>query len=168
MIDGEWWRDVLSFVSFHPILFPLPPTLVDTARRGLLPEVCECVNTVAVEMRRGAAACVCVCVRTPLLLPSLPSSLTFFHSLPSLALASHDHRFAVPLCAPLFLSLKGRRRGGQSQMAEHGCGWMCCWWRLNATVYTSQLPPRSRLNSVKPLCLHAPFHCNLNVLNVVA
>lgn len=33
----------------------------------------------------------------------------------------------------------------------------CCWWRLKATVYTSQLPLRSMLNSVKPLCLHAPF-----------
>ena len=28
-MDGEWWRDaLLSFVSFHPTRFPLPPTLV--------------------------------------------------------------------------------------------------------------------------------------------
>ena len=47
----------------------------DTARWGLLPEVCKCVNAVALEMRRWAALCVCVCVcacvrvcvRTPLL-----------------------------------------------------------------------------------------------------
>lgn len=43
-----------------------------------------------------------------------------------------------------------------------------CWGRLDAAVYTSQLPLRSRLNSVKPLCPHAPFYCSLNELNTVA
>lgn len=43
----------------------------DTACRGLLPEVCKCVNTVAVEMSRRS-----VCARTPFL-PTRPPSLAF-------------------------------------------------------------------------------------------
>ena len=98
----------------------------DTARWGLLPEVCKCVNAVALEMRRWAAlcVCVCVCVRTCVCTYSSSfssssfssSSLPFlllvlsFTSLPSLISVSHDHQFASPLCAVLFLSLKGRRR----------------------------------------------------------
>lgn len=106
---------------------------------------------------------VCVCMYSSSSLPSF--SFGFFSLLAFVFLASHDHQFAGPLCAPLFLSLERRRRGeGQSQMAECGCGFMSCWWRLNATVYTSQLPLRSRLNSVKLLCLHALFLCNLNEL----
>lgn len=56
--------------------------------------------------------------------PPLLSSLAFSHftSLPSLASASHDRRFAGPLRAPLFLSLNGRRRQGRSQMTENRCG----------------------------------------------
>lgn len=162
-MDGGWWRDVLSFASSHPILFPPSSDAGDTACPGLLPEVCERVNTVAVEMRRWAAVYLCVCMYSSSSLPSF--SFGFFSLLAFVFLASHDHQFAGPLCAPLFLSLERRRRGeGQSQMAECGCGFMSCWWRLNATVYTSQLPLRSRLNSVKLLCLHALFLCNLNEL----
>ena len=61
-------------------------------------------------MSSSMCVCVSVSVRTPLLLPSLPSSLAFFHAVPSLALASHDHQSDGPLCALLFLSLKGEKR----------------------------------------------------------
>lgn len=100
---------------------------------------------------RWGAVCVCVC--TPLL-PPLPSF--FFGFLLFLAFAwlpSHDHQFAGLLYAPLFLSLEGRRRGeGQSQMAQYSCGCMSCWWRVDATVYTSQLPLRSRLTVTHSSC----------------
>ena len=153
----------------------------DTARWGLLPEVCKCVNAVALEMRRWAALCVCVCVRAYVCVyvllfffffffffffPPLPSSCALFHLLAFAYFSQSWSSVCQPaLCCSLSQS-EGKKK--RSQMAKCGCGWSCCWWRLNATVYTSQLPPRSRLNSVKPLCLHAPFHCNLNVLNAVA
>lgn len=53
----------------------LPPTLVLRAHWGLLPEVCECVNTVAVEMRRWT-----VCIF--LLFSCALLSLAFSCSLP--------------------------------------------------------------------------------------
>lgn len=153
-----------SFVSFHLILFPLPPMLVIQLVEVLLTKVCECVSTVAVEMS-SSIQYACVSGRIYVLLSSLPFFPFWlsFTSLPAFASASHDHQFVDPLCVLPFLCLTGKKRQGQIQMAEYGC-----WWRLNVTVYTSQLPLRSRLNSVKPLCLHAPFHCNLNVLNTVA
>ena len=83
------------------------------------------MNTVAVEIRRRESRAVRMCVGVLLLFffPSFsPSCLAFLHSVPRLALASHDHGFAGPGCARLFLSLKGRRRHGQSETPESGCG----------------------------------------------
>lgn len=62
MTAGDCWRDVLSSISFHPAQFPLPSALLIQLAEVLLTKVCKCVNTVAVEMRRWAAACMCACV----------------------------------------------------------------------------------------------------------
>lgn len=145
-----------SFIRLFPSdSFSFSSNAGDAARQGLPPEVYKHANAVAVEMRRWAA--VGVYVLLFFFPPFLLLLLLLWLSCLAFALASHDDQLSSPLCALLVLSLKGTRREGQSQMAENSCGWMCCWWRLNATVYTSQLPLRSRLNSVKPLCLHAPL-----------
>lgn len=69
-----------SFDSFHLILFPLPPTLVIQLAEVLLTKVCECVNTVAVEMSSSVCICVRMYIRTPFF-PPLLSFLAFFHLL---------------------------------------------------------------------------------------
>lgn len=158
-----WWMEGDEGIFFHlpPIRFssPLPPTLV--------------IQLADVSSQKSASVWTRLpwrwgdeqqCVCTPLL-PSLPSFLLWLSFAPCLGLPSQSWS---PVCwAALRSSLSQSERGEEernSQMAEYNHRWMCCWWRLNVTVYTSQLPLRSRLNSVKPLCLHAPFLCNLNVL----
>lgn len=140
MANGECRTGGLSFVFFHLIVFPLPPKLVMQVSFLKSASV-----WILLPWRWGdEQQCVYMCAYSSSFSSSPASLYSFFcRSVPLLNLASHDPRLAGPLLV--------WKRQGKSQMAEWGCGW------LKATVYTSQLPLRSRLNSVKPLCLHAPF-----------
>lgn len=69
-----------------------------------------------------SSMCVCVCVYSSsyfLLPPFLPSGLAFFNSVPSPALASHDHQFAAPRCAVK----RSEEEKGRVRWRETGWGW---------------------------------------------
>lgn len=83
---------------------------------------------------------------TPLRL-TRPSSLAFFHSLPWFR---QPWSFVLSLlCAPLFLSLKGRRGEGHSQTATHS-------WR-GVSLCTCQLPSGQGLTLSSHCVYMSPF-----------
>lgn len=102
-----------SMKNGHSFVCPFPSDSISllsnvgsAALCGLLAKK-VCVNTVALEM-----SSVCVWMLSS---SFLPSGLASLQSAPSLALACHGDQFSRPLCALLFLSLKGgRRRSAES------------------------------------------------------
>lgn len=127
--DGWWLMEGCSFVQLFPSSsLSSSFSAADTARWGPSHKSLQvCEHSCRGDEEMSSSVHVCMCMRTFFFFsfPPLLSSLAFSHftSLPSLASASHDRRFAGPLCAPLFLSLNGRRRQGQSQVTENRCGW---------------------------------------------
>lgn len=94
-----------SMKNRHSFVCPFPSDSISllsnvgsAALCGLLAKK-VCVNTVALEM-----SSVCVWMLSS---SFLPSGLASLQSAPSLALACHGDQFSRPLCALLFLSLKG-------------------------------------------------------------
>lgn len=97
LTDGEWWRDAVSFVCFHPIFSPLPPTLmIQLAEVLRLKKKKSCEHKL--PWRWGDEqwhACMCVWKSTYSFFPSSSSLLFFrprlFLSPPSPRLSSASH-----------------------------------------------------------------------------
>lgn len=141
MTDGEWVVKQCSFIPLLPSESPSPSSNAgDKARRGpphksLL--VCEhsCRGDEKDEQH-----CMCVCTYSAFFSSFrslLLSSLALFHLLAfrllqPVMITSLSSRSALSRVSPsLSLGLDGRRRRGQIQMAERGCGWTFCWRRLD-------------------------------------
>lgn len=147
-----------SFIRLFPSNSLSPSSnAVATARRGLLPEVCECVNTVAVEMRSWAKVCERSYSSSSSLPPFLPSSLAFFHSLP---FACFSQSWSSVCWPALRSSLLSQSEGGEEEdrlrwqsKAVDGCvvgeGWMplcaqvnCLWGQgLTQSSRCVYMPP---------------------------
>lgn len=133
---------------FHLTVFPLhQSSSLRSPSRNL--QVCEyrCRG----DKKKSSSVCI---YSSPSFFPSfLPSFFFGFLSLCAFALFSQSWSSSACWSAlhSSLLCLNRRKKKNRvrwQNMAVDG---------MNATVYSSQLPLRSRLNSVKLLCLHAPF-----------